>query len=311
LIKPATMKSNVLLFGSTGILGQFVFWELIQKGYSVTVVVRDKVKAVELFSYWANIHYLENENISSLTNELYSKHDIVISLLGNRISHAYSIDETGGMEFFDANNVILEKSLQNGVKKFGVVAPFHDNNLNKLSYFRNHQLFQKKIISSGIDFLIINSTLLFSSLTRQIKQAEKGKNMVIGEGKAKVNPIFDGDVAALLVQNLATVKATFNCGGPEVFSRLEIAEKLQKFISEDFKIKKISPMSIPTILPYLKFRNPIMHERMAYFYFVNRHDFIATPMGSLTLMNYLSNQLGKKLKSYENMSLLPRPLSIQ
>ncbi|HBW86795.1 MAG TPA: hypothetical protein DEF82_08695 [Crocinitomicaceae bacterium] len=58
------MKSKVLLFGATGSLGQFVFWELIQRGFEVTIVVRDKIKAVELYSYWASIVELDNQNIS-------------------------------------------------------------------------------------------------------------------------------------------------------------------------------------------------------------------------------------------------------
>ena len=37
-MKPCTMKERVLLFGSTGNLGQFVFWELIQQNFDVTVV---------------------------------------------------------------------------------------------------------------------------------------------------------------------------------------------------------------------------------------------------------------------------------
>ncbi len=63
-MKPCTMKKRVLLFGSTGSLGQFVFWELVQQNYDVTVVVRDKVKAVELFSYWANILDLDTNPFS-------------------------------------------------------------------------------------------------------------------------------------------------------------------------------------------------------------------------------------------------------
>jgi hypothetical protein len=51
-----------------------------------------------------------------------------------------------------------------------------------------------------------------------------------------------------------------------------------------------------------------MHDRMAYFYHVNRHDFIATPMGETTIQNYLSNQSGKKLKNYERLRLLQRPI---
>ena len=214
------MKSKVLLFGATGNLGQFVFWELIQQNYDVTVVVRDKVKAVELFSYWADIVEMENGSISQLSDALYTNHEIVISLLGNRISHANTMDETGGMDFFHANDIILKRALRNGIKKFGVVAPFHEKTFIKQLYFKNHQQFQSQIIDASINYTIINSTLLFSSLTRQLKLADMGKNIIIGDGNAKVNPIFDGDVAELFVKNLAKENVILNCGGPEVFSRL-------------------------------------------------------------------------------------------
>ena len=302
------MKSKVLLFGATGNLGQFVFWELIQQNYDVTVVVRDKVKAVELFSYWADIVEMENGSISQLSDALYTNHEIVISLLGNRISHANTMDETGGMDFFHANDIILKRALRNGIKKFGVVAPFHEKTFIKQLYFKNHQQFQSQIIDASINYTIINSTLLFSSLTRQLKLADMGKNIIIGDGNAKVNPIFDGDVAELFVKNLAKDNVILNCGGPEVFSRLEISQKLQLFANGSYNVKRINTLSIPTILPYLKVRNPIMYDRMSYFYYVNRHDFVTTPMGATTLQNYLNKQMGEKLKNYERMKLLQNPI---
>lgn len=302
------MKKRVLLFGSTGSLGQFVFWELVQQNYDVTVVARDKVKAVELFSYWANILDLENKSILDLSEKLFASYDVVISLLGNRISHSNTMDETGGSDFFVVNEKILKIAVKYGVKKFGVVAPYQDKTSVKHTYFKNHQQFQDQIISSGINYTIINSTLLFSSLTRQLKLADKGKNMIIGEGNAKVNPIFDGDVASVFVQNLANDKILLNCGGPEIFTRLELAQKLQSFAKGTYNVRRINPLSNPTILPYLKIRNPIMHDRMACFYHVNRHDFIATPMGGTTIQNYLSNQSGKKLKNYDRLRLLQRPI---
>jgi uncharacterized protein YbjT (DUF2867 family) len=305
------MKKRVLLFGSTASLGQFVFWELVQQNYDVTVVARDKVKAVELFSYWANILDLDNKSILDLPQDIFASYDVVISLLGNRISHSNNMDETGGSDFFVVNEKLLKIAVKYGVKKFGVVAPYQDKTSVKHTYFKNHQQFQDQIISSGINYTIINSTLLFSSLTRQLKLADKGKNMIIGEGKAKINPIFDGDVASVFVQNLANDKILLNCGGPEIFTRFEIAKKLQSLANGFYNIKRISPLSIPTILPYLKVRNPIMHDRMAYFYYVNRHDFICTPMGGTTLQNYLHKLHGEKLKNYDRMRLLQRPFFLR
>ncbi len=308
LSKPRTMKSKVLLFGATGSLGQFVFWELIQRGFAVTVVVRDKIKAVELFSYWATIVELDNQNISSISSDLFSSHDMVISLLGNRISHSFNMDQTGGMDFFEANDFILRQSIQYKVKKFGVVSPFHEKGLLKQSYFKRHEEFKNLVINSGVNYTILSSTLLFSSLTRQLKLAKKGKNIVVGEGLARVNPIFDGDVATLLVESLSLDKQYIECGGPEIFTRLELAQKLQLFSEEEFKVRKMNPLAIPTSLPYLKIKNPIMHDRLAYFYYVNRHDFITTSMGSVTLNEYLSNRIYEKLKSRDRMWMLQKLL---
>jgi nucleoside-diphosphate-sugar epimerase len=302
------MKEKVLLFGSTGNLGQFVFWELVQQNYDVTVVVRDKVKAVELFSYWANILDLDNESVLTLPQDVFASFDVVISLLGNRISHLNTIAETGGSDFFEVNEKILLNSVKTKVKKFGIVAPYNEKKFINQIYFRKHQQFQEKIVSSGINYTIINTTLLFSSLTRQLKLAKNGKNIIIGEGKSKVNPIFDGDVATFLVKGLLTDKMILDCGGPEIFTRFELAQKLQSFVNGKYNIKRINPLSIPTILPIIKVRNPIMYNRLAYFYYVNRHDFICTPMGETTLQNYLYNHHGEKLKNYDRMRLLQNPV---
>jgi uncharacterized protein YbjT (DUF2867 family) len=304
------MKSKVLLFGATGSLGQFVFWELIQKGFSVTVVVRDKVKAVNQYSYWANIIELESQDISSLDGDVFASHDVVVSLLGNRISHAFNMDQTGGMDFFEANEFILRQSVKFNIKKFGAVSPFHEKGLIKQAYFKRHDEFQIQVTESGIDFTLVNSTLLFSSLTRQLKQAGKGKNIVIGEGLAKVNPIFDGDVASLFVESLSHKNKLIHCGGPEVFTRMELAQRLQLFYSGDFKVRSMNPLAIPTILPYLKLKNQVMHDRMAYFYYVNRRDFITTSMGSVTLSVYLSKRIDEKLKSRDRMRLLQKQLLV-
>ncbi len=307
-MKPCTMKKRVLLFGSTGNLGQFVFWELIKKNYDVTVVVRDKVKAVELFSYLANILVIENESIEQLPNELFEKHEIVVSLLGNRISHPVTMDQTCGSDFLKANESILKSALRNGVEKFGLVTPFQENNNSKLSFFKKHTQFKSQLLSSGINYTIINSNLLFSSISRQLTRAELGKNMVIGAGNAKLNPIYDGDLAEVFVDKLAIKNVLLNAGGPEIFTRMELAQKLQSMTKNKNQIKRINSLSVPSILPYLKVRNPIMYERMAHFYFVNRNDFVCTPMGSTTLQNYLNFKVGEKLKNHERMRLLQRPL---
>ena len=72
----------------------------------------------------------------------------------------------------------------------------------------------------------------------------------------------------------------------------------------------MNPLAIPTILPYLKLKNQVMHDRMAYFYYVNRRDFITTSMGSVTLSVYLSKRIDEKLKSRDRMKLLQKQLLV-
>jgi hypothetical protein len=68
-------------------------------------------------------------------------------------------------------------------------------------------------------------------------------------------------------------------------NRIQIAEMLQSHAKQNFSITPIKPITIPTILPYLRIRNPLLYERMTYIYQVNRNDFICAPLGR----KYLSN----------------------
>jgi uncharacterized protein YbjT (DUF2867 family) len=278
---------KVLLFGATGNLGQSIAYELKQRGYETTCVIRHKSKLKGLESIADRIINADVTNPADLLN-ICNGFDIVISTLGKSVSP----NDKSKLTFKDidyiANSSILNEAKKSNVKKFIYISAFHSEKYLHLEYFKVHHEFSDKLISSGIDYTIIKPPALFSAFKDMIEMAKKGQLVNIGIGDKKTNPIYEGDLAKITVESINDRNRVIEAGGKTVYTRRQLNEIIQKAINPGKKIKNVPLGVFKSLLPILKIFNKNTFDKFAFFIEVLQHDTIAPQSGKMTFEEYVN-----------------------
>lgn len=277
---------KVLLFGSTGNLGQAIASELKNKGYETTCVVRDISKLKGLESITDKIINADVTNPTSLIN-ICNGFDIVISALGKSVSPS----DKSKLSFKDidyiANSNILSEAKKSTVKKFIYISAFHSEKYLHLEYFKVHHEFSQKLILSGIDYTIIKPPAIFSAFKDMVEMAKKGQLINIGLGDKKTNPIYEGDLARITVDNIRGHNGIIEAGGKTIYTRRQLNEIVQQAINPDKSIRNVPLVFFKCLLPILKIFNKNTFDKFAFFIEVMQHDTIAPQLGEMTFEEYV------------------------
>lgn len=277
---------KVFLAGATGHLGQHVLQELKQQSYHVTALVRSEQKLTTL-STAPDHHILADATKQSSLNGCCKGMDVVISALGKSISLWDSSKATFHDIDYGANFNLLQEAKAAGVKQFIYVSAFAAEKHPKLAYFKAHADFTEALIQSGINYQILQPTALFSAFHEVLAMAKRGRIGVIGAGDKLTNPVFEGDVAKVAVENIGKLSALVPLGGRHIYSRLELTQLLCRAAGYAGKIPAVPEWLLKVALPPLKVINPNLYDKLAFLVQVSTQDCIAPQIGTTSLESYL------------------------
>lgn len=151
-------------------------------------------------------------------------YEVVISALGAPVSVSHP--ERRGYRDVDlvANRNLLLAAQQAGVRRFVYVSVHVEPGYAHTAYIRAHEEFVEDLRRSSLSHSVIRPTGIFSAFDDFIGLARKGLATAISDGKARTNPVHAADVAELVMRDLESGPAESSIGGPDVFTRREIAE---------------------------------------------------------------------------------------
>ncbi len=224
-------KNKILLAGATGYLGRFITEELVEKGYDVKIVVRNKEK-IDLKAQ--NLTILEAQVTQPETlKEICKNIDVVISTVG-------ITRQKDGLTYMDvdfqSNVNLIDEAKKRGVKKFIYISVLNGEKLRHLKICEAKEKLGDYLKSSGMDYCIIRPNGFFSDMKDFLKMAKTGKVYLFGDGKLKLNPIHGKDLANEVVNAIRQDKKEINIGGPDLLSQNEIAELALKAYKKPTKI---------------------------------------------------------------------------
>jgi uncharacterized protein YbjT (DUF2867 family) len=226
---------KVIVFGASGNVGHNVVKKLVQQNYEVTAVVRTQEKAQQLAELTMNYviaDVLHKETLCGICEGF----DIVISTLGKSVS----INDKGKSSFYDidylGNKYILDEAKKSIVKKFVYLSAIHAEKYQHLLYFQAHHNFSELLKTSDIDYSIVKLPAIFSTFLDVMDLAKKGHLVTLGDGQCKTNPIYEGDVANVIVNAIKTPFSIIEAGGSTVYTRKQINELIQQSVSPTKKV---------------------------------------------------------------------------
>jgi uncharacterized protein YbjT (DUF2867 family) len=281
---------NVILFGASGHLGKAISRELKKEGFNVTAVVRKQRKDQSFANDVSHVEILEDFEFEKISNLMQGK-DIVISALGKSVS-PFAFDSPTFYEVdYLLNQKILEVAQSYEIKKMIYISAFHAEKYQHLTYFKVHHDFSNLLISSKLDYSIIKPPALFSAFRDFTVLAQKGLLFNIGKGDKKTNPIFEGDLAKIVVKSILKKNVVIEAGGKFIYSRKELNEIILKAYSPSKKLQSFPISLFRFPLPFLKIANKNSYDKLSFFFEVLENETIAPQLGDLSFEDYIKEHL--------------------
>ncbi|OMO98413.1 hypothetical protein COLO4_13924 [Corchorus olitorius] len=243
---------NVLVVGSTGYIGKFVVKALVNRGFNVIAVAREKSGIRGKNSKEDTLNELKGANVwfSDVTNletlekslqELGLPIDVVVSCLASRsggIKDSWLID-------YEATKNSLVAGKKFGASHFVLLSAICVQK-PLLEFQRAKLKFEAELMEdSEITYSIVRPTAFFKSLGGQVELVKDGKPYVMfGDGKlCACKPISEQDLASFIADCVLSedkINQVLPIGGPgKALTPLEQGEILFKLLGKEPKFLKV------------------------------------------------------------------------
>lgn len=247
---------NVLVVGSTGYIGKFVVKELVDRGFNVIAVAREKSGIRGKNSKEETLNQLKGANvcISDVTHldtleksleNLGVPIDVVVSCLASRsggVKDSWKID-------YEATKNSLIAGRNSGASHFVLLSaicvqkPLLEFQRAKLKF--EADLLRAAAEDNGFTYSIVRPTAFFKSLGGQVDLVRDGKPYVMfGDGKlCACKPISEADLASFIADCVLSedkINQVLPIGGPgKALTPLEQGEILFRLLGKEPKFLKV------------------------------------------------------------------------
>ncbi|KAH7842667.1 hypothetical protein Vadar_007850 [Vaccinium darrowii] len=240
---------NVLVVGSTGYIGKFVVKELVNRGFNVIAVARErsgirgknkKEDTLEQLN-GANVCFSDVTHLDSFEKSLENfgvSIDVVVSCLASRsggVKDSWKID-------YEATKNSLVAGRNHGASHFVLLSaicvqkPLLEFQRAKLKF--EAELIKEAEENDGFTYSIVRPTAFFKSLGGQIELVKDGKPYVMfGDGKlCACKPISEPDLAKFIADCVLSednINRVLPIGGPgKALTPLEQGEILFRLVGK-------------------------------------------------------------------------------
>ena len=220
--------------------------------------------------------------------------DMVISTVGltgaSTRFNAYDIDYMGNVN-------LLNEAKSAGVKKFNYISVIScdEPGADKVPMLHAKYLFEGDLKESGLDYIIHRPTGYFYDIAKVFKPlVEKGEMQLLkGYGDVKANVVDCPDFAKFIVDTLDEKNVTYNVGGKETYTYVEMAEMCFSAAGKPLKIKW-APIWLFGILANLpKIKKAGKHDIILFSKWTLSHDLVGdTCVGDGSFKKYLNEYFG-------------------
>jgi len=296
----------LLITGATGYIGRHLVARLVAQGEHPRCLVRDTKRAAGSIPA-AGVELVQGETTDPAS--------LVAAVRGvDTIVHAAFLTadrKQSPGNHYETTNVqgtanLIKAAQEGGVKRIIEISGLGTKPDKPGSYMQGRYLAEKMLKESGLDWTIIQPSVLFGKgapfikgLTDLIRTTPVVP--LIGGGKTLFQPIYVEDVVTVIVKVLEdparTTGKTYTIGGPQYYSFTQIIDALLHAMHKS-RVKAYAPTPLvgvgAAVMEAVLPKPPLTSAAMALFSFNNttdlnsvERDFAFTPM---SFTNYLEEQ---------------------
>ncbi|WP_130859448.1 SDR family oxidoreductase [Gracilibacillus phocaeensis] len=275
---------HVLVAGATGYLGRYVVKELKKQGFYTKVLVRDPDKLDQIGNAFAPSIA---EDVDEVVIGDITKPETVTNIC-DHIDYVFSTvgmtRERNGLTFHDVdyqgNLNLLKEAERSHAAKFIYVHVYRTDDWKEPGpLIEAKEKFVEVLTASSIDHMIIRPTGYFSDIASLLGMAQNGRVFLIGDGRARMNPIHGEDLAQYCIRSFAKSNQTLDVGGPETFSYQQMAQLAFDLLNKRKRATRIPTALFNLISKLLKWSGNHNYGLFRFFFNVMTHDLTAPSYG--------------------------------
>ena len=205
---------------------------------------------------------------------------------------SYDIDYRGNMNFY-------AECVKAGVKKFNYVSVIScdEKGAEEVPMLHAKYLVEQEIKAQPMDWVIYRPTGYFYDIAKVFKPyIDKGEMQLLkGYGEVKANVVDCPDFAQFIVDHMNDTNVTYNVGGKETYTYIEMAKMCFDAAGKPMKIKW-APIWLFGILANLpKIKKAGKHDIILFSKWTLSHDLVGdTETGEGSFAEYIKRYFGKE-----------------
>lgn len=285
--------STVLVAGATGSLGRPVVRELVARGERVRILSRrgpaGAASAADAFGAWAEGVEVARGDVLDPSSLLPACEGVrtVVSCVGASLD-LYAWRDRRSYTLVDGlgNLALLQAARTAGATRFAYVSVAARAAVERTAYVRAHRRVEDALATSGLDWRVVRPTGFFGFLDELVRMAGRGVLPVIGDGSARTNPVAEEDLATFVASAFDRAERLVEVGGPDVFTREEMALLAARTLGRRARIVRSSPRAWLAASRLLARVQPRLSELLEFAAVVSTNDGIAEPRGTTRLEDH-------------------------
>jgi len=287
---------HVLVAGAGGTLGRLLTAELVQRGIAVRALVR---RPTTLLAELGAEVVVADVRTHPDPAELCRGVEVVFSSLGASVSPSPFAGYRPYTRVDAPLNLRLLAAAQGaGVRRFVYTSLNGGAESRQLDYAEGHERVVDALRAAPLASSVLRPTGFGAAMCDLVTMARRGAVPLFGDGKARTNPIDERDLAAIAADEVtcsANGCREVACGGPDEFSRREIAELAFAVLGKRARLWPVPAWSTKAMAAGLRLVNPRAAHFLAFAQHVMTHPCIAPRLGTRRLadaMRERAQQLG-------------------
>ena len=285
---------KVVLAGAFGNLGAEILKALCAAGHEVIAAdLKERpVEGTEGKYTFKAINATKPETLEGLCDGA----EVVITTMGltgaSTVVTSYDIDYQGNMNLY-------AECKKAGVKKFNYISVIScdEPGAEKVPMLHAKYMVEQEIKKESMDWVIYRPTGYFYDIAKVFKPyIDKGEMQLLkGYGEVKANVVDCPDFAQFIVDHMCDTNVTYNVGGKETYTYIEMAKMCFDAAGKPMKIKW-APIWLFGVLANLpKIKKAGKHDIILFSRWTLSHDLVGdTCIGDKSFAEYLKVYFGKE-----------------
>ncbi len=277
--------SIVLVAGATGSLGRHVVGELLARGERVRLLSRRGAPACDPAGGVETVRgdVLDPPTLLAACRGV----GAVVSCVGASLD-LYAWRDRNSYSLVDGlgNLALLQAARTAGASRFTYVSVAAGGPIERTAYVRAHRRVEDGLAASGLDWRVVRPTGFFGFLDELVRMAARGIVPVIGDGRARTNPVAEEDLARFVASAFDGPERVVEAGGPDVFSREEMARMAARAVGRRARIVRSSPRVWLAASGVLARVQPRLSELLEFAAVVSTNAAVAEPRGTCRLEDH-------------------------